>query len=313
MPEICSICMDEPVNPVETACGHCFCTACIREWLGKAKTCPMCRAKAIESKQSLIDRFFLVITTVYAVFIIDVSAGVLNMSSDTEYPTDQNVATWISLVILLLMTYSLHQYTKDVQSLIVAKRCGVTSDALENILLVFILNGISICLVPSFAFFSAATGVMGLMLIMPRAWDLSMSFSGLLIYISYSMPALLKFMRDFVLSLLTGFPVIGAMLHSTLIASAIVIIMTAFLVRALLKGYLFMTICHFGSVDVDASKIYRKKMKQILVLNCSLTIYNWTHVLDTWTLSAEYRTRVLGIIQEAKEELARLQESLSRY
>jgi hypothetical protein len=304
--------MDAPVNPVETACGHCFCTACIRGWLVKANTCPMCRAKVIEGKYSLVARFFLAIIFVYAVYIIDILAGVLGMSSDTEYPAHHDSALLTSYVVLLLMSYSLNQYTKDVQSLVVAKRCGVTSDALENILLVFILTGIGICLVPSFAFFSGATGVMGIVLIMPRAWDLSMGFSCLLLYVSYSMPALLKFMGNFVLSVLTGFPIIGAWLHSPLMAHAIVITMTAFLVRALLKGYLFMAICYYGSADVDAFKIYRKKTKQILVLNCSLTIYNWTHVLDTWTLSAGDRTRVLQIIEEAQEELARLQEVLSR-
>ncbi len=69
--------------------------------------------------------------------------------------------------------------------------------------------------------FSRASGVMGIVLIMPRAWDLSMGFSCLLLYVSYSMPALLKFMGNFVLSVLTGFPIIGAWLHSPLMAHAI--------------------------------------------------------------------------------------------
>ena len=314
----------DPMNnlkcPLKTACGHCFCKECVIQWVEKANSCPMgarcpmCRAPMNEKKQPIVDRFFLVIFTFYAIYMQAILANVLLMFSDTKFPGDlqKDSALYISYVILSLLVYSFYLYTKDIESLVVAKQRGVTADALESVFLVFIFTGIAICLVPSLAYFSGATAVMGLVLIMPRAWDICMCFSALLLYMSYSLPVLLKFSVTIMLSLLTEFPVIGAMLNSPLMANAIVIMMTAFVVRALQEGFFVLTVHLNGSTDIDLWKIcYYKRVHQLLILTCKIEIYSWTCVLDTCTLSTEERAEYLQIIQRAENDLARARAILS--
>ena len=50
--DVCAICLEQPVFPSETQCGHRFCTACFVSWWERARTdgsprhvkCPMCTA-----------------------------------------------------------------------------------------------------------------------------------------------------------------------------------------------------------------------------------------------------------------------------
>ncbi|KAJ7126724.1 hypothetical protein C8R44DRAFT_873852 [Mycena epipterygia] len=39
----CAVCLDVLAHPVLTACGHGYCYACIRMWLERAWTCPLCK------------------------------------------------------------------------------------------------------------------------------------------------------------------------------------------------------------------------------------------------------------------------------
>jgi hypothetical protein len=41
----CPICQDAFADPVALPCGHAFCEDCAREWLGRERTCPLCRAE----------------------------------------------------------------------------------------------------------------------------------------------------------------------------------------------------------------------------------------------------------------------------
>lgn len=43
---LCPICYDDKIDEFrETSCGHKFCSICIKLWLSKSDTCPMCRIK----------------------------------------------------------------------------------------------------------------------------------------------------------------------------------------------------------------------------------------------------------------------------
>lgn len=41
----CSICLDSIDELTTTSCGHLFCWSCVREWVRRNKTCPLCKRK----------------------------------------------------------------------------------------------------------------------------------------------------------------------------------------------------------------------------------------------------------------------------
>ncbi|CAK5067206.1 unnamed protein product [Meloidogyne enterolobii] len=41
--ENCTICFSEYTSPVKLKCSHIFCSECIRTWLDREHTCPICR------------------------------------------------------------------------------------------------------------------------------------------------------------------------------------------------------------------------------------------------------------------------------
>mmetsp|Transcript_3265 Transcript_3265/g.15467 ORF Transcript_3265/g.15467 Transcript_3265/m.15467 type:complete len:107 (-) Transcript_3265:1634-1954(-) len=44
----CVICFDGVVEPkLCTACGTCFCRACVEKWLEQKSSCPLCRAPVV--------------------------------------------------------------------------------------------------------------------------------------------------------------------------------------------------------------------------------------------------------------------------
>jgi SNF2 family DNA or RNA helicase len=54
--EICCICMDEFKIPAMTACGHIFCSYCLKESLLHKNECPMCKANLIGKEVFLINK-----------------------------------------------------------------------------------------------------------------------------------------------------------------------------------------------------------------------------------------------------------------
>lgn len=48
---ICPICCENPVN-MSLPCSHFFCEKCIKTWIGKSDTCPLCRYKLTENNQN---------------------------------------------------------------------------------------------------------------------------------------------------------------------------------------------------------------------------------------------------------------------
>lgn len=43
--DVCSICIVDDGDFVSIDCGHAFHEQCIRKWISKCKTCPICRYK----------------------------------------------------------------------------------------------------------------------------------------------------------------------------------------------------------------------------------------------------------------------------
>lgn len=53
--DLCPICYDDEINIMKiTKCGHMFCDMCIKLWLDKNKTCPLCRSELIDSNTLVI-------------------------------------------------------------------------------------------------------------------------------------------------------------------------------------------------------------------------------------------------------------------
>ena len=73
--EICSICLDVYVNPVQLSCGHSFCEVCLDGWHQNSKydvhqprNCPVCRHKTKPSREiiSLLYYYFSMMNTAKA-------------------------------------------------------------------------------------------------------------------------------------------------------------------------------------------------------------------------------------------------------
>lgn len=54
-PEACAVCLNEMLGQagLYTPCGHCFHVRCIRRWLERHETCPLCRA-IIDPKSDVV-------------------------------------------------------------------------------------------------------------------------------------------------------------------------------------------------------------------------------------------------------------------
>lgn len=47
--DACPICQDDYKDPIQLHCNHVFCEECVAVWFDRERTCPMCRAKIVES------------------------------------------------------------------------------------------------------------------------------------------------------------------------------------------------------------------------------------------------------------------------
>ena len=254
MHEDCPICIAPAEQPLRAACGHTFCKSCIETWGLRSPKCPMCRRTMAEDKTKIKGLFCNLLAFFYAFFVISLMTSVLETICVTEFTgrNEAQMSIFVSYAIYVLLMHLAINHTKDFVSRIHAQQRGLTVARLEWIYLVFICTGLAICLVPSFAYWWSATAVIGLVLILPRAWDVCICFIALLLCVSCALPLMLKFTAETVLSVLTEVPVLRATSILPLLADVIVTTVSVFMVYAVHKcNHWLMIYFGFNILGVD--------------------------------------------------------------
>jgi hypothetical protein len=243
MPEDCPICMNPATDPLSAACGHTFCKSCIATWGQRATSCPMCRRPMVENKTKTMSLYGKLIVFFFSFFVLSCMTSALETIFETEFPgrDEEKKIVNVAYLIYVLFLYIFTTYTKDFVSRVRAKQRGVTVARLEWVYLVFICTFSAICLVPSFAYWWSATAVIGLVLILPRAWDICICFITLLLCVSCALPLMLNFTAQTVLSVLTEVPVLSATSILPLLAEVIVKTVCVLMVYAMQTCKYWMT------------------------------------------------------------------------
>jgi len=169
MKDPCPICHD-PVrlyNSVETRCGHTFCKTCFREWTLLSDTCPLCRARCVETPEQARERvlFFTEnITWPVFTFLLDCVYRKVN-------PNGGKDSELFSLLCLFTMMYALFQYTYFVQTengKFNALAKNITKEFAINVYYLQHCSIIAATLFPKFAFLWSAMIAIRLCQDMPK-------------------------------------------------------------------------------------------------------------------------------------------------
>ena len=198
----CPICMSEPSETVTTSCNHIFCEECARRWGRHHNTCPLCRGPIAE--EMIVDRMSNIILLVLTFAIVFFMIGIFEHDFDTKFTEHKEVdfTMFFSVIILrlILMCLSHHfeTYQDDVVSRMRAQECGVTVQRLEWIYKLFTCTGLAICLVPSLNMWWGAAAGLGVVLLLPSAWEVSIALIVFAVSVSYTLPSMLDFIANFI-------------------------------------------------------------------------------------------------------------------
>jgi hypothetical protein len=207
----------------------------------------MCRTPMVEDKTKIVSLYYNLIALFYTFFVLSCMTSALETIFETEFPgrNEEKKIVYVAFLIYVLLLYIFTIYTKDFVCRVRAQQRGVTVARLEWVYLVSICTFSAICLVPSFAYWWSAKAVIGLVLILPRAWDVCFCFIAFLLCVSCALPLMLKFTAETVLSVLTKAPVLSATSILPLLAEFIVKTVCVLMVYAMQKFNSWMTI-YFG-------------------------------------------------------------------
>jgi len=250
----CYICFDKLQKPVSTVCGHHFCKPCMEKWGARAKTCPLCRFIVVEDQIKILSPIYNLLTLIYSFGILSVITSVLTLMCGTESAGhhEQMVAFCVSSAIFVVILVLEMEYSRDFVSRVHAQWCGLTVARLEWIYLLFIWTCLAIYFFPSFAYWWGTAAVLGLVLILHRAWDWCIFLGAFLLCLSCALPLMLQNMTTAVVSALTRVPALCATSIIPLLAHVVVATVCVFVVYAVHQGKCWFAISNGVYLSSDA-------------------------------------------------------------
>ena len=178
----------------------------------------------------------------------------------------------VAYAIVALLAYLVRVYTRDFASRVRAQQRGLTVERLEWAYLLFICTGLSICFVPSFANWWSATSVIGLVLILPRAWDVCFCCAVFVLCVSCALPLTVNFIDTTVLSMLTEFPVLCSTSILPLLANVIGATVVILVVYAVHTCVYLVEKIYFGIIVLYSDWSFPRNVEELYINILDLVI-----------------------------------------
>jgi hypothetical protein len=285
MPEDCPICMAPAEQPLSAACGHTFCKSCIEQWGHHATSCPMCRRSMVEDKTKITAIMYNFFVPVYSFLVFSLFSFILEELCVTKFAGgyEAQIAVVVAGTTFILLAYITETYTRDFASQVHAQQRGLTLERLQWAYILFMCTGLAICFVPLFANWWSAMAVIGLVLMLPRAWDVCICCTTFVLSVSFALPLQLKFIATIVLSVLRELPVLTE--FSVLCATSILPLVANFIVATvfvltvfLVQKCLYWVVNYYGIYARDIAsltpgKIVKNLACQVCMWVCQYSIY----------------------------------------
>ena len=312
MPEDCPICMAPAEQPLSAACGHTFCKSCIEQWGHHATSCPMCRRSMVDDKTKITAIMYNFFVPVYSFLVFSLISFSIEELCVTKFAGEYEaqIAVVVAGATVILLAYIAKTYTRDFASRVHAQQRGLTLERLQWAYILFMCTGLAICFVPSFANWWSAMAVIGLVLMLPRAWDVCICCTTFVLSVSFALPLQLKFIVTIVLSVLREFPVLTefSVLCATsilpLLANCIVVtvlVLTVFIVQKCT----YWVVNYYGIYARDIAsltpgKIVKNRACQACIWVCQYGIYFYEWQLRRYNLSTEEVFKIRSEIEKGK-------------
>jgi hypothetical protein len=312
MPEDCPICMAPAEQPLSAACGHTFCKSCIEKWGHHATSCPMCRRSMVEDKTKITAIMYNFFVPIYSFLVFSFISFVLEDVCVTKFAGEYEaqIAVVVAGATVALLAYIVKTYTRDFASRVHAQQRGLTLERLQWAYILFMCTVLAICFVPLFANWWSAMAVIGLVLMLPRAWDVCICFATFVLSVSFALPLQLKFIATSVLSVLTEFPVLTE--FSVLCATSILPLLVNLIVATVLVLMVFLVqkctywvVNYYGHYvrDIDSltpGKIVKNLACQVCIWVCQYGIYFYEWQLRRYKFSTEEVFKIRSEIEKGK-------------
>ncbi len=188
-----------------------------------------------------------------------------------------------SMAIFLLLVSYVTMYFTGFVGRVHAQQRQLTAGRLLWAYLLFLYTCLAMCFVPSFAYYWRVAAVIGLLLILHRAWDVCLASIIGVLCVSYPLPSTVNFIAAVVLSVLTKLQVLCTILPLlTHVITATLFVLIFGVTHAFVGGLASLSGHDFRWVDLSLRSMFMKLLMLVVVLVhlCLIYISEWFLTTD---------------------------------
>jgi hypothetical protein len=216
-----------------------------------------------------------------SVFIISALPIDLEELLDMKFPMrkEAKCSLCASMAIFMLLVYYIAKYYTGFVGGVHAQQHQLTAGRLLWAYLLFLYTCLAMCFIPSFVYYWRAAAVIGLLLILHRAWYVCLASIIGVLCVSYPLPLTVNFIAAAVLSVLTKLPVLCTILPLlTYVITANLFLLIYGVTHAFVGRLAILNGHEFRWVDFSLLSMVKKLIFIVFVLVhlCLIYIGEWT-------------------------------------